>query len=214
VLNSFDRDDGGNLLQGVILDSAGNLYGETFGGGLQSCTFGFGDIGCGVIYEMTTTGKETILYHFSAGSANGFNPEGEYVLLDSSGNIYATDSGAGRGSPSGLGNIFMLDTAGNFTVLHAFTGGLGGVGSVASLIADPLGNLYGTSDFGGGTACNQGCGIVFELATDGTFTTLHSFTGGADGRNPWGLVMDGSGNLYGTTLAGGVGNGTVYEITP
>ena len=215
VLHNFNgrTQDGGDVLGGLVSDSAGNLYGATFGGGLPGCALG-GDIGCGTIYKITTSGVETVLYRFNPNSAEGTNPEEERLLLDGAGNLYGTNGGNGSQSPGGLGTIFKLDITGTLTVLHDFTGGLGGAGSVAGLVSDSSGNLYGTPDLGGGTQCFQGCGIVFELATDGTFTTLHSFSGGADGRQPWGLAIDGAGNLYGATGAGGIGDATLYEITP
>ncbi len=105
-------------------------------------------------------------------------------------------------------------------MLHAFSGGTGdGAQPEGSLVADPAGNFYGTTIAGGGTGCsgNEGCGVVFRLAPDGTETILHAFAGGSsDGATPYaGLVMDGAGNLYGTTYAGGASdNGIVFEIAP
>jgi uncharacterized repeat protein (TIGR03803 family) len=88
----------------------------------------------------------------------------------------------------------------------------------ASVIADDAGNLYGTTSVGG----DSGLGVVFKLTPDGTETVLHSFKGGSDGAIPYaGLAFDASGNLLGTTSAGGgstqcgdVGCGTVFKIAP
>jgi uncharacterized repeat protein (TIGR03803 family) len=103
-------------------------------------------------------------------------------------------------------------------VLYAFSGGSDGSHPLAGLIADAQGNFYGTTENGGGeNDCDggYGCGTVFKLASDGTETVLHTFTGGADGSNPHStLVMDMAGNLYGTTFLGGVGNGVVFKISP
>jgi uncharacterized repeat protein (TIGR03803 family) len=90
-----------------------------------------------------------------------------------------------------------------------------------SVISDVEGNLYGvTVDGGGYTSCQNGCGIAFELSPNGSGgyeeTILHDFTGtDGDGANPYGgLVLNQDGNLYGTTLAGGInGTGTVYELS-
>jgi uncharacterized repeat protein (TIGR03803 family) len=84
-----------------------------------------------------------------------------------------------------------------------------------SLVRDSAGNLYGTSYFGGlkSTVCSYGCGTVFELSTQGVLSTLHTFTDGADGSYPCCLAIDGSGNLYGTTLYGGKGYGTIFEFS-
>ena len=89
-----------------------------------------------------------------------------------------------------------------------------GFGPTAGLIIDAAGNLYGTASYGG--AFNAG--VVFELAPDGTETVLYSFCsqpGCADGLYPRaGLVMDGAGNLYGTTAGGGAFNAGVYSSSP
>jgi len=79
---------------------------------------------------------------------------------------------------------------------------------------DRAGNFYGTT-VGGGQGCfGSGCGTVFRLAPDGTETVLYSFTGGADGSNPYGAVIrDNGGNLYGTTRLGGAyGFGTAFKL--
>jgi uncharacterized repeat protein (TIGR03803 family) len=104
------------------------------------------------------------------------------------------------------------------TVLYTFTGGSDGGNPAAGLIADSNANLYGTSLEGGasGSGCGGfGCGTVFKLSPGGTETVLYSFTGGGDGGTPYaGLIVDSSGNLYGTTEEGGAsGNGTVFELT-
>ncbi len=83
---------------------------------------------------------------------------------------------------------------------------------VAGVIMDKNGNLYGTTSEGGAS----GVGVVFKVDPSGNETVLYTFTGGADGSVPWaGVIMDKKGNLYGTTLGGGTGNGgVVYKLTP
>jgi uncharacterized repeat protein (TIGR03803 family) len=118
--------------------------------------------------------------------------------------------------------------AGQFKVLHEFKGNFDGSTPVAGLIEDSSGNLYGTT-LGGGfknsNVCTFGCGTVFELSPNGsglwTKTVLYYFTGRTDGGQPSAsLVMDGAGNLYGTTENGGSllcgipGCGTVFELSP
>ncbi len=95
-----------------------------------------------------------------------------------------------------------------------------GSGPSTTLVADAAGNLYGTTNRGGdAAACSEGCGVVFKLAPDGTETVLHAFEGGSDGAGPVSaLILDSSGNLYGTTSSGGTGTcsggcGTIYTIT-
>ncbi|MGA7384143.1 MAG: choice-of-anchor tandem repeat GloVer-containing protein [Methylocella sp.] len=107
------------------------------------------------------------------------------------------------------------------TVLHSFTGGVGdGIFPFAGLIADSAGNLYGTTNQGGGSECNGlGCGVVFKLSPGGSETVLHSFCslpGCRGGANPVsGLIADRAGDLYGTTPGGGAANdGVVFKLSP
>jgi uncharacterized repeat protein (TIGR03803 family) len=109
--------------------------------------------------------------------------------------------------------------ASSLIVLHAFHGGSDGSFPESSLIRDPAGNLYGTTNAGGGGPCNngQGCGTVFKVLPDGTTTVLHAMNG-TDGENLLsGLLRDGS-NLYGTATFGGLNTcggptcGTVFKI--
>jgi uncharacterized repeat protein (TIGR03803 family) len=104
-----------------------------------------------------------------------------------------------------------------FTVLYTFKGGNDGAAPQSSLVLNTDGNLYGTTQLGGGTSqCifGHGCGTVFKIGKNGKETVLHSFTGAPDGGDPYaGLVRDKVGNLYGTTYAGGSsGNGTVFKM--
>ena len=102
-------------------------------------------------------------------------------------------------------------------MLYRFTGGLDGANPAAGLIADAAGNLYGTTQRGGGFNSCSDCGTVFKVTPSGTETVLYRFTGLRDGKNPAvGLIADASGNLYGTTFAGGSSGccGTVFKLTP
>jgi uncharacterized repeat protein (TIGR03803 family) len=108
------------------------------------------------------------------------------------------------------------------TVLHAFSGGRDGA-YPNSLVMDSAGNFFGTTNNGGSTNCPSGCGVAFELTSDVTGhwseKVLHSFTGGSDGANPVGLIIDSSGNLYGLATMGGTGVctsgcGVAYKLTP
>jgi len=87
----------------------------------------------------------------------------------------------------------------------------------SGVIRDSDGNLYGVTFFGGAVShrCELGCGVVFKLSPDGTFTVLHIFKALEDGTNPYGtLFRDERGNLYGTTIGGGAyGNGTIFRIS-
>jgi uncharacterized repeat protein (TIGR03803 family) len=79
-------------------------------------------------------------------------------------------------------------------------------------VRDAAGNIFGTASEGGAF----GAGTVYEIDANGTYTTLHDFTAGADGSFPYaGVTRDPAGNLYGTAVYGGdFGFGVVYKITP
>jgi uncharacterized repeat protein (TIGR03803 family) len=203
VLYSFTAGtDGGLPLAGLVRDEAGNLYGTTFFGGVFAC-------GCGTVFKLDPTGKETVLYSFTGYPVDGADPYAE-VVRDRVGNLYGTTSSGGA---YGDGIVFKLDTTGKETLLHTFTGGPDGGGPVGDLVLDGAGNLYGTT-FYGGKGCGLGCGVVFKLTKAGKFTLLHTFTGTPDGQGPHaGLVRDAAGNLYGTTSNGGAhGWGTVFKL--
>src|ERR1039457_3987576 len=181
---------------GVIRDSAGNLYGTTQNGGVSNK---------GVVYKVDTTGRQTVLYSFTGG-ADGSGPQAG-VIGDSAGNLYGTTSLGGTAS---VGVVYKLDTTGHETVLYSFTGGADGGNPSAGVIRDSAGNLYGTTQRGG----TANAGVVYKLDSTGHETVLYTFTGGADGGDPWSGVIRGSaGNLYGTTRFGGTaGAGVVYKL--
>src|SRR5438552_6023024 len=102
-------------------------------------------------------------------------------------------------------------------VLHRFTGGLDGASPYSAVVIDQLGNIFGTTEEGGG-ACKrkQGCGTVFKLDPKGNETVVYAFRAAQDGENPSAVIPDEQGNLYGTTVSGGgnyCGCGTVFEVT-
>jgi uncharacterized repeat protein (TIGR03803 family) len=200
VLYSFTGGaDGAFPEAGVIRDSAGNLYGTTTRGGTEDQ---------GVVYKLDTVGQETVLYSFGGG-ADGANPYTAGVIRDPAGNLYGTTGVGGINGLEGVGVVYKLDTAGNYTVLHSFTGGADGANPYTGVIRDPAGNLYGTTGVGG--AANAG--VVFKVDTAGQETVLYSFTGLADGGNPNALTLDPAGNLYGTTYDGGTAKrGVVYKL--
>jgi uncharacterized repeat protein (TIGR03803 family) len=193
--------DGGHPSSGgLIRDAKGNLYGTTEDDGAN---------GFGTVFEMNTSGTESVLYSFRGTGGDGAYPIGGLVV-DSQGNFYGTTF---EGGAYGYGTVFKLDTTGAETVLYSFTG-TGGDGAYpgTSLVRDAAGSLYGTTTEGGGTSSS---GTVFKLDATGKETVLYSFAGGRDGSYPsYGvLIRDSVGNLYGTTVAGGVsGNGTVFKV--
>ncbi len=220
--------DGISPAASLIADASGNLYGTTYnGGGAQAC---FG--GCGTVFKLAPDGTETVLYAFQDGS-DGANPVAPLVM-DAAGNLYGTTSeGAGTGCSDegdiGCGTVFKLAPDGTLSVLHAFTGGSDGGDPEAGLIMDEVGNLFGTTNLGGGNACpvGGGCGTVFEVTQGGIESVLHAFCAKkncGDGASPTaGLMVDRNGNLIGTTSLGGRGKpgcfgglscGTVFELKP
>ena len=203
ILWSFGKGtDGANPLAGVVRDKNGNLYGTTEYGGAYNK---------GTVFELTPSGSETILWNFGSGT-DGANPYGG-VVLGTNGNLYGTTV---NGGAYGDGTVFEVTPSGMETLLHSFDNNdIDGFNPYAGLVTDQkTGNLYGTTINGGGTG--SAVGIVFELTPSGTETILHTFGGSPDGASAWsGLVFDTTGNLYGTTFAGGAsGNGTVYKVTP
>jgi uncharacterized repeat protein (TIGR03803 family) len=195
--------DGGDPFPAVIQDAAGNLYGTTDYAGSAFA---------GVVFKVSKTGKETVLYNFCSltGCTDGQYPYAPLVR-DAAGNLYGTTQ---YGGTSNIGVVFKLSPAGKETVLHSFTGGADGVYPYAGLFRDAAGNLYGTTE-NGGTA---NLGVVFKISKTGKETVLHSFTGGAkDGAYPLsaGFYMDAKGNLYSVASQGGTsGEGVLYKLSP
>ncbi len=162
------------------------------------------------MFKVDSSGQETLLHQFYD-FVDGEQPLGG-LLRDPAGNLYGTTSEAGADNQ---GVVFKIDAAGQYTVLHNFTG-LDGEFPAGTLISDSTGRLYGTT-LRGGTA---GGGVVFRLDAAAGYTVLHSFMG-TGGAAPWGgLIADSAGNLYGTTTYGGAGFpnsatcGVVFKINP
>ena len=214
VLHSFGADgkDGNTPYAGLTFDAAGNLYGTTSAGGAYNL---------GTVFQLAPkeggTWTERVLYHFKMNGQDGVDPEAN-LIFDAAGNLYGTTD---HGGANGSGTVFelTLEAGGRWTekVLHSFGSGTDGILPQAGVIFDTTGNLYGATFFGG----DHGYGTAFELTPQAgggwTEIVLHSFNdNGEDGYNPYAsLVFGASGNLYGTTSAGGTnGFGTVFELTP
>jgi uncharacterized repeat protein (TIGR03803 family) len=212
VLYAFSGgSDGGGPWSNLVVDASGNLYGTTEEGGL----------GAGTVFKLTPNGKESVLYALE-GAPDGLSPRGNLVA-DNSGNLYGTtilggNTGGDECQSLGCGTVFKVAPDGTETVLHVFRGGSDGFEPLGGVILDSQGNLYGTTLAGGGSGCGDsfGCGTVFEVTPDGTETVLYAFQGGNDGAFPEDAPMiDGSGNLNGTTFEGGASNrGTVFKLAP
>jgi uncharacterized repeat protein (TIGR03803 family) len=195
--------DGGGPEAGLIRDASGNLYGTTSFGGDPSA-----DVG--VVYEVDSSGKQTVLHTFTGGS-DGATPFAK-LIRGQYGRLYGTTA---YGGAAGAGTAFKLGPRGKYTVLHNFTGKRGD-GSLppAGLVRDRDGHLYGTTMFGGAVYNGHQYGTVFKLTKTGKETVLYSFKGAADGAYPTAdLVRDQAGNLYGTTSGGyNTNNGTVFKV--
>ncbi len=163
------------------MDSAGNLYGTTFQGGIGQGQLGSG---AGVVFKIDWSGRYSVLYRFTGG-ADGSGPASN-LILDAAGYLYGTTAGGG---PQNYGVVFKVSQSGQETVLYGFTDGSEGV-YPSGVTADAAGNLYGTTLEGG----EYGTGAVFKLSRSGQVTVLHTF--GQYGR-PSGVILDAAGNLYG-----------------
>lgn len=194
--------DGGYPASGdLVFDHASNIYGAALTGGL----------GHGVVYELMPSHpdwRESVLY--DGDQSGGFPPNG--VIFDNSGNLYGT--GQEGGGSGGLGTVFELTPSGSawrLNVLHVFQDPMYGTSPFAGVIFDNSGNLYGTTVSDGS---GHG-GTVFELSPSNgqwTITLLYALVG--NGGSEASLVMDGAGNLYGTTFFDGAfGDGSVFKLT-
>ncbi|HZQ69176.1 MAG TPA: choice-of-anchor tandem repeat GloVer-containing protein [Terriglobales bacterium] len=201
LLYSFNGGtDGRSPIAGLSRDAAGNFYGTTVFGGA------FDD---GTVFRLDASGVENVLYSFDGGSGDGNGPRGG-LGRDAAGNLYGPTV---LGGESNNGTVYKVDTNGNEMVLYGFAGPpTDGSAPSADLIRDRAGNLYGTTLVGG----KSNNGTVYKLDTNGVESVLYSFAGTPDGSIPAGdLVRDKSGNLYGSTQAGGTfNNGTVFKLDP
>lgn len=218
VLHNFSGPDGGYPYSGLIFDQAGNLYGTTGYGG---------QFNQGTVYQLSPSGSGwtlTTLYSFQGG-ADGEQPASA-LIMDQAGNLYGSTVVGGSG---GGGTVFKLLPSGGgwtFSLIYSLVGQANQTfypGVFNPLAMDAAGNLYATAVLDGA----HGDGSVFKLTPSSgswIYTSLHDFTNGADGANPFsGVTFDANGNLFGTTLYGGttdgqncrsLGCGVVWEITP
>jgi uncharacterized repeat protein (TIGR03803 family) len=246
VLYSFQGgNDGAYPASNLVADKQGNLYGTTEFGGTGLCTDADGFvIGCGTVFKLTKPAKsggkwaESVLYSFQGfliGSSNlrdsGYPQAG--LAIDATGNLYGTNSG-NTVPYYDNGNVFELSPpassggAWTETILYTFQGGYDGFAPRAGVIFDAKGHLYGSTS----TGAPLTGGDVFRLTpptTSGgawTETVLYAFSGGTDGENPSGVLLDAKGTVFGTTSGGGgfgigdqytnswYGGGTAFELSP
>lgn len=185
----------------------GTLYGTTFTGGSYDCPRG-----CGTVFAVTTSGKESVLYTFK-GLRDGANPWAALVAVG--GSLYGTTY---RGDDRGdCGTVFELTMSGVERVLHRF-GNLNDGRYPVSGLVESKGVFYGTTSRGGSACRRPGCGTVFRMNASGSETVLYSFRGTPDGRAPYSLLLVND-MLYGTTAFGGShceskGCGMVFRVKP
>jgi len=227
ILYSFPGTFPGNggTAGGVTLDANGVVYGTTviFGGGGQ-----------GTVFRLTPPKSphghwtHQVLYAF-AGGTDGYSPSSG-VTFDQKGNLYGVTLYGGSGTDcygGPCGTVYRLTPTSTLPwkhrVIHTFAGGSDGgyPAPPAQVSLDAAGNLFGTTQIGGGlggaTCANHGCGTVYELRPAGgrwKETILHAFAGGADGVAPGGLLLGNGNVLYGEAGAGTDGAGVIFEITP
>lgn len=185
-----------------LLLKKGTLFGSTVTGGLID-----GEQQSGTVFALEPGAQAPTVLHVFDGQ-DGAVPVGG--LLYKKGVLYGTTE---AGGPSEDGTVFELDAGrGAFASLYDFSGADGK--DPKDALISRKGKLYGVT-LGGGTGCAKECGTVFELdPKSGALTTLHDFTGGADGEQPWGSLVYAHGVFYGTTALGADGYGTVFEIKP
>ncbi|MEJ0049077.1 MAG: choice-of-anchor tandem repeat GloVer-containing protein [Rhodospirillales bacterium] len=200
--------DGAHAQSAVTIDSAGNLYGTTSGGGQY-----FGGTAWELVKPTGDGSWQEVILHAFGNNNDGNSPHGT-LLPGSDGALYGTTL---FGGASFAGTVFRLvNSNGTWseTTIYEFTGGADGDLCASSLTADAAGNLYGTTLAGGNTSN----GVVFELSpakSGWEQKVLYSFDATNDGHGPQtGVVFDKHGNLFGTTASGGTSAyGTVFELT-
>jgi len=213
VIHSFTGGSDGAVgsLGLLLLGGSGELYGIAELGGVH---------GAGTVFKLVPAAggkwKLATLYAFKGQPNAGFPYGG--LIADASGNLYGTTYYRGK---NGVGSVFELVLASNGqyreSLLYSFKATNDGNSPTSTLVFDASGDLYGTASAGGDPGC--GCGAVFKLTPGGgrwRESVVHRFKGSPDGAYPsYGLALDGSGRLYGTTAIGGTQNqGVVFKLTP
>ena len=210
VLYSFGGETGDGVYPAeALINVNGTFYSTTRFGGSGSCS-GSGFSGCGTVYAITMSGKETVLHSFAGGSSDGEDPEAG--LLDVKGTLYGTTE---EGGPNGAGTAFSITPSGTETVLHSFGSASGDGAYPAAGLMNVNGTLDGTTSEGGVFSCSgEGCGTEFSMTTSGNETVGFNFDY-KDGAYPIAGLINVKGTLYGTTFMGGAsGIGTVFSIAP
>jgi uncharacterized repeat protein (TIGR03803 family) len=220
VLHSFKGGKDGVQNQGQpelgLVMVNGDLYGSASFGGVIGCD---GSLGCGLVFKVTQTGKETVLHRFT-GQADGAFPQD--LTRDQTGNIYGAAGGSYKQGNGGT--LFKLDTTGKLTTLYTFPGGADGISPRWHLLRNADGVFHGVTQFGGNTTncavASAGCGVVFTVDASAKERVLHAFGKASGGEEPSGGLLNVAGNFYGVTVYGGTVNsnctfgcGVVYRVS-
>lgn len=207
VIHGFTGADGSGPGARVTVDDQGNLFGMTPTGGAN---------GLGTIYQLHQRANGSwafrVIHDFTGGTDGSSGSAGRMVLRN--GNLYGAATTGGLGN----GTIFELRSKGSagwdFKTLYQFQGAPDGSFPYGALLFDRAGHIYGTTYYGG----MDGLGTVYQLRRGAGIWTeqvLYGFQTGQDGNSSISnLVSDAFGNLYGTTSEGGLGSGTIFEVTP
>lgn len=214
VLYNFHGPDGSGPIASLTAVD-GTLYGTTKEGG----THGLPPKN-GVVFSLTTGGKERVLHDFRVAALDGTYPMAG--LIDVNGTLYGT---TGLGNPYDTGTVYSVTTSGEERLIYAF-GEFSPAGIQPSASLTNLnGMLYGTTTFGG----DRDAGTIFSVTTDGSEQIVHSFGHPfrSDGQFPVSSLIPVNGTLYGTTGEGGIygrghscgstpcaGDGTVFSVSP
>jgi uncharacterized repeat protein (TIGR03803 family) len=225
ILYDFQGGNNGvNPTGSLALDPQGNLWGVTQGN--------FADGGASVVFKLEPDGQETS-YDVNEVTICCLDSP---LVADAQGNLFGMSPYGGeprcayvQNPDLGCGTLFKVTPEGKFTVLHTFTG-TDGIQPEGGLVIDANGNLYGSAFYGGSLKCNypgwgapngKGCGTIYKLDPEGSFTVLHTFTGPKEGSYPLGLIIDSAGDLYGIAESGGdvikhsnyeYGLGTIFKV--
>jgi len=220
---TFLTELGGPSFGALIQGTDGNIYGTTVANGAGTCSWRstqcLPSAGSGAIFRVNSSGGALTYPHVFNGT-DGSKPYAGLVQA-TDGNFYGSTQ---TGGAHNAGTIFKMTPGGALTTLHTFTGGADGANPYASLMQASDGNLFGTTQFGGGPA---DAGTVFKITTAGAHSVLHAFTGvvtpngapppttAGDGVQPGaGLFEASDGKLYGVAGGGGgYGGGTAFSVT-
>jgi uncharacterized repeat protein (TIGR03803 family) len=228
VIHSFTgQEDGATPEAGLTVDTAGKFYGTASGGESG---------GNGSVFKLTTGGSGRVLATLNRGLPSR-GPDTQ-VVIGPNGNLFGASYLGGRGDCVGNGSCGLVYETQppahacasflcnwNGTLLYSFNNIPDAGVPDSPVVFDSVGNLYGTTEFGGAGICynsinlNYGCGAVYKLAPSGegwAETVIYSFQGGNDGQMPMGgLIFDAAGNLYGMTAIGGSSDaGTIFKLSP